>query len=491
MDSSGKTIWVIVIIMALIVVISLAVFIYSGNDLLDGLSGDRDRDDDGFPDNEDEFPKDPTEWEDWDNDTIGDNEDPFVSFNKDSPNFYIDIHSNGPITSSIAYRTIPSANSLPVDRFYYVGGEKDSITAPYGLYAKSSSDGSKVWQGWSGAFETNSEISSNIGTKNFGHRRDSSEMDFRLLFGTESGLLYLIQDDLNAMYPPSGSDVFSVELDAKVNGVAIFDCVDRELGYDDLFFASTDAGTLYILDGNFNFLSNISVTASPLSAPALSSDGQYVYVGSQDGKLYGFHTVDGTQIGTEYALGIDEWTTDPVIGSDLVYAAGTDGVMHCLTTEDCQPHDNWENGIQLVNSEDEEETGKLTTPYIRPDGAQGYVGSGSGWFYGFDNEGNIGSSLNTYGKIEAAPFFDHIYSRLIFVPVNFDNWTSDPSDDFCRVFCYDSAFSFKYSIRLEGQTYGQPVVYDDYIVGSSQHPGEGEVVIGTSTNIYSFRATGG
>ena len=473
----------------LIICVSLILsYVYIAPMIFDDVDGD------GFLNSEDAFPRDPTEWLDYDLDGIGDNWDPLVSLNRESANFYIDQPTDGPIAGSIAYRTIPSFNSKPIDRFYFAGGD-GSIAYPYGLYAKSSSDGTKAWQGWSGAFDTNSKISSNIGFMNFGDKRDPTGMDFRLLFGTESGMLYLIHDEQYSTFPPSSSNVLSMNLDAKINGVGIFEDVDffadPELNYNDMFFASTDAGTLYILDGNFNVMSNISVSDSPLSAPVSPRDGEYVYVGSKAGKLFGFYMNNGTQIGTEYDLGIDEWSTDPVVEEYMVYAAGDDGVMHCLWANNCTPFRNWANGIQLINSEGIEETQKLTMPYIRSDGNKGFVGSESGWVYAFDYTGKIIASVDTHGKIEASPFLDSMYSRLLFVPVNFDNGTVDTSDDYCRVFSFDSDLSFHYSIRLEGQVFEQPVVYDDYKVGDSQHSGEGEVVIGTTTRIYSFRNTSG
>ncbi len=480
---------ILVMASALIICVSLLLsYLYIAPMIFDDVDGD------GFLNSEDAFPRDPTEWQDYDLDGIGDNWDPLVSFNRESANFYIDQPTDGPITGSIAYRTIPSHNFKPIDRFYFAGGD-GSVAYPYGLYAKLSSDGTKAWQGWSGAFDTDSKISSNIEFENFGDKRDPVGMDFRLLFGTENGMLYLIQDELNSTYPPSAPNVLSVNLGAKINGVGIYENTgyneDRKLDYDDMFFAATDAGTLYILDGDFNVRNNISVADSPLSVPVSPRDGDYVYVGSKAGKLYGFYMNNGTQIGTEYDLGIDEWSSSPVAKEQLVYAAGDNGVMHCLWANNCTPYLNWVNGIRLVNSEGVGETQKLTMPYIRSDGNKGFVGSESGWLYAFDNTGEIKASVNTNGKIEASPFLDAMYSRLLFVPVNFDNGTSDPSDDYCRVFSFDSGLSFRYSIRLEGQVFEQPVVYDDYAIGDSVHSGEGEVVIGTTTRIYSFRNMSG
>ncbi len=499
MEKKELIIGVVIIILVIVITLGVTYYLIENVDNWDGTTDDPEPDDtidtdgDGFIDIYDDFPEDDTEWEDWDDDDIGDNEDIMVHKWMDSPNFYVNLTSNGPVSESMAYRIIPNMNSKQADRFYYAGGlpigDPDSVLSPYGLYAKSTADGSKEWTSWSGAFETDSEITSNIEGMNFGSKRDPLNMDFRLLFGTDGGDLYIIEDGLYSSYVPLDDDIQSFILDGSVVGVDIYEDQNNILSSEDIFIATTDSGSLYIIDGEFNITKTISIPNAELSRPSISSDGKYVYVGTRAGKLYGFVIADGSQIGNEYDLGIDEWTTDPVATVDLVYAAGDNGVIHCLTMHDCKPNTNWESGIRPVNSDRENEAKKLTTPHIRPDGEEGYIGSESGWFYMFDDEGTIINSFNTYGKIQATPVYDIMYSRLLFITANYDCLTDDPSDDHSRVFCLDTTFTFKYSIKLDGVIYGQPVIYDDFPDGTIGHPGDGEVVIGTSSQIYSFKAT--
>ncbi len=452
---------------------------------------------------------------------------------------WLDQSTDGIVTASIVERIVPNSNFKTVDRIYLAGGEKDSVTAPYGLYAKSSSDGSKAWVTWSGAYETNSMISSNVEGMNFGAKRNSNEMDFRLIFGTESGTLFLIHDELNAQYPPSGSDVRVANLDGPVVGVDAHEEVNRLLDGNDIFVASTESGTLYIFDGYFNEQVRITIANTTLTRPSISNDGLYVYVGSTDGKIYGFSTNDGLPIGDVYDLydatydytssdgdapdvdaanaRRDYWSSYPLTAEGKVFASTDDGRIHILNADDMTPLLGWEGGYKVDQTLADLDFGNLTTPYVRPDGNEILVGSSSGFAYRIDAspredtsisavrlvfDTSINNALTT--SIVAPPYYDALYSRLIFITArNHNDTMSDPTDDSTLIYGIDTTGEVKWRKTLQGVAYNMPVVYDDYALGSAQHSGEGEVVLttvqldangepisGEASRIYSYRCTG-
>ena len=449
---------------------------------------------------------------------------------------YLDQSADGIVTTSIAQRIVPSANSMPVDRFYVASGETDSITAPFGLYAKSSSDGSKAWQGWSGAFETVSPISSNVEGMNFGHKRDSSEMDFRLIFGTESGTLFLLHDEYNAQYPPSGSDVMALNLGGPVAGVDVYEDVNRFLDSNDMFVASTTSGSLYLFDGQLNELLSVTIDNATLTRPSISNDGLYMYVGSVDGKIYGFSTNDGSFIGDVYDLydPADDysgdspeevaanarrgyWSSYPMVAEGKVFASTNDGRVHLLDGLDMTPLQGWEGGYKVDMTLGELDLGNLTTPYVRADSNSLVVGSSTGYAYRIETQAredtsisavrmafdtSINNALTT--SCVAPPYYDAMYSRLIFITArNYNGTLSDASDDSTLIYGVDTAGVVKWRKTLQGVALHMPIVYDDFAPGTSQHTGEGEVVLATvqldaageiisgdSSRIYSHRCTG-
>jgi len=449
---------------------------------------------------------------------------------------YLDQTTDGIVTASIVERIVPNSNFKTVDRFYFAGGEEGSISAPYGLYAKSSSDGSKAWQGWSGAFETNSQISSNVEAMNFGAKRDSSALNFRLIFGTESGTLFILHDELNARYTPSGSDVIAINLDGPVVGVDIYEDVNRILDSNDMFVASTEAGTLYVFNGQFNELFRITIDNTTLTRPSISNDGTNVYVGSIDGKIYGFSTNDGSLIGDiydlydstyEYTGGTpeegaanarrDHWSSYPLVAEGKVFASTDDGRIHLLDSIDMTPFQGWDGGYKVDKTLADLDLGNLTTPYVRPDGNEVLVGSSSGYAYRIETQGredtsisavklvfdtSINNALTT--SIVAPPYYDAIYSRLIFITArNYNGTMSDPTDDSTLIYGIDTTGVVKWRKSLLGVAFSMPVVYDDYALSTSQHSGEGEIVLATvqldadgepisgdASRIYSHRCTG-
>ncbi len=447
---------------------------------------------------------------------------------------FLDQTTNGIVTNSAAARIIPSANAKQVDRFYVAGGlplsDMNSVISPYGLYAKSSADGSKAWRGWSGAFETNSEITTNVEAMNFGAKRSPNGMDFRLLFGTQSGVLYLLHDGLDSEYPPSGDDVETFILGASVSGVDIYQDAVSTLNSDDLFAASTESGSLYIIDGSYTIRATIQVSNSTLTQPAISSTGEQVYVGSSDGIIYAFNTSDGTKIG-EYDLydplydypgdnpgeiaandRRDHWSSFPVCAATNVYASTDDGRVHVLTA-DLTPLTGWEGGYKIDVTLTELDLGNLTSPSVRADGDELVVGSDTGHIYRLSTTARVDTAESMVkmdfdttlkGVLDtscvAAPYYDSVYSRLIFVAVKNTNDTATPTDDFTQIYGLDATGIVKWRKNLQGVTFGSPIVYDDFALETSQHIGEGEVVIVTSYldsdgnpmpgKVYSHRCTG-
>ncbi|MDO9536968.1 MAG: ABC transporter permease subunit [Thermoplasmata archaeon] len=396
-----------------------------------------------------------------------------------TPYFNMDegVRTVGPFTQGLAYRMRPAAGTgTSCDRMYAAGGTGSDFQ-PFGLYAYSQSDGSKIWD-----FNSQSQISTELTVNNYGSETVVNNADLRIFFGCENGRLYVLKDGFvenSAAYAPAGANIWSYMLDGTVVGkVAIHD--QRGNGFDgsDLFFASTTNGTLYAFEGPTpqynpvtglynvtqpillwaNHISNVSLTA-----PTVSGTGQQVFVGTSDGWLYGIDVASGFEIpewdGVAYKVSDNYWSSCPTaVGNPtVVYAPTDDGLIHCIwgtngtvktgwTHDENQPDGSVirKDGFQLADNRVPDE-GNLTEVSMPPDGSYIIVGSDTGYLYSINtNTVNISIVFDTkvgtqQTSVNVKPYYDWRFSKYMFVTaINFNDTATDPSDDFSILYCMAS-----------------------------------------------------
>jgi peptide/nickel transport system permease protein len=422
----------------------------------------------------------------------------------------------------------------------YVGGGND--TDSYGVYAYDPQDGRREWH--ASPFETDSAVSTDIVVKNFGSIQNPDDAEIRLFFGCEDGIMYVLEDEFSTPmnpayhteYPPTGSYRWEYQLDGSVvEKIAVHANNSRMMGAtaefdsNDMFFASTTSGTLYAFMGpeyyydianatgyylppveiwHFN-LSNYSLTA-----PIVSEDGQYVYVGSKDGKLYGLLAETGAGIADwadYYEVSDSDWSSDPVcVGNPpVIYATTDDGYLHSIWGINGTARTGWENGFEIINSAGEEDGGKLTTPTVSSDGGTIMFGSSTGYFFsvasdlpasGYPNL-DFDTRIGTLGtEIIVTPYYDALYSRQTYIVANNLNGTaSDHSDDFTILYCLDQQANITWRKTLDGIVLATPISYNP--AGLRDHLYNADVVIATVNmepdgttlsegRLYSFASTG-
>jgi peptide/nickel transport system permease protein len=421
----------------------------------------------------------------------------------------------------------------------YVGGGDDTGFSDYGVYAYDPQDGSREWNLY--PFETNSPVSTDVVVENFGSVQNPADAEIRLFFGCEDGKIYVLEDEFGSLrseYPPDvpfpyrweyqldGSVVEKLAIHSNnsrmmVGGTAEFDG-------NDMFFASTTSGTLYAFMGPeyyWDFANatgyylppveiwHINLSNSSLTSPVVSEDGQYVYVGSRDGNLYGLLAATGVEItdwAGPYAVSGNHWSSEPVcVGiPPVIYAATDDGYLHSINGVDGTARSGWDDGFEIVNSAGEVDGGNFTTPTVSSDGGTIMFGSTSGYFFsvasdlpasGYPNL-DFDTRLGTLGtEIFVTPYYDSLFSRQTYIVANNVNGTaSDRSDDFTILYCLDQQANITWRKTLEGIVMASPISYNP--AGLSGHLYNADVVIATVNVesdgtlseglIYSFASTG-
>ena len=443
------------------------------------------------------------------------------------------IRTDGPFIHGMEYRVYPMGGTASdIDRFYAAGGD-GSLASPFGLYSynpKSNPGGAKVW-----TYTTDSMISTDVTLENFGSTGDATEADQRLFFGCENGRVFVLQDgfDFTSMIPPTVT--WSYQMDGSAVGQVVFyQFEDNYFNNFDLFFASSDAGTLYAFEGpapewnpatgEYNEttpslrwsrqIANVSLTS-----PSISADGQSVFVGTVDGELYGIDAVSGQDIpewgGTTYHVTDGYLSTPPLaIGTPtVVYASTGDGLIHALWGDNGTAVEGWVHtettgnvpGFAVGPNLNTPDGGNLTELSTTPDGSFLLVGSSSGYAYTL-RTGSINVSIAFDTKVGTqetqvivSPFYDTKYSRFVYITArNLNDTSSDPSDDFSIVYCLASTGNDTMIWRktLDGVILGQPFsCINNNHVGSKADVGiatvnyesDGTVIAG---RMYSFNAAG-
>jgi peptide/nickel transport system permease protein len=444
------------------------------------------------------------------------------------------IGTNGPFMRGISYRMFPTGGvGSYCDRLYAAGGNGTYFNT-YGLYAYSPLTGAVLWN-----FETDSPISTNVIVKNFGSETDVSGADVRILFGCENGMLYVLKDSFieAGNFHPDGNNVWPYRLDGSVVGITIYDLrggnPTNPFNNYDMFFASTTNGTLYAFEGptpQLNPMTNTFNVTQPqllwpnhisnvsLTSPTVSEIGQYVYVGTTDGLLYGFDTLTGSQISEwigPYRVTDGYWSTSPVCFATppVVYASTSDGLIHCVNGVNGTSVPGWThdedliltNGFQVAFNRIPDE-GNLTEISMAPDGKYIIIGSDTGFVYSiYTSNVNVSIAFNTKIStqdtvVRVAPIFDWQISKYMYVVATNQNGTAtDPSNDFSVLFCISSATNDTVIWRktFDGTIVAPPICFGNNAPG---HISKADVIISTvmfkpdgtpsEGKMYSYSASG-
>ncbi len=476
------------IIMTIVSVLIVLALIFSYYNYMD-LDGD------GYVTVDDLFPNDPREWEDLDEDGIGDNFDNFFAggYGYELEMFY-DYTIHGSVTNDIAYRLYPRGGAgSDGDRIYVPSGQLGTQFWSHGLYAWDA-DSSIIWGGK--PYETGSPISTDIEYMNFGEEDNIDGAEPIIFFGCEDGKIHVLRDgfDISSRnYAPSGNDVWTYQLDGAISGnVEVFKYRDSEFNNEDYFVVGTESGTLYIFTGpiqewnsttgetNFtqsSLLWEVHIADVPLTSSTIPRNREHVYVGTVDGILHGIDLLTGKPISewnnNTYQVTDGHWSTSPVsIGfpyrlPPIVYTSTSDGKIHAVWGENGTAKIGWEGGLVLENEAGPDD-GILTEIEMTSDGATIIVGSDTGYVYSINTaSGDIIFAFDaSIGGLEtqclAAPHYDSIYSKkLIITAICLNNTPDDISDDFSVIYCLVSTSNDTqmWRLTLPGRIYTSPITY--------------------------------
>jgi len=393
------------------------------------------------------------------------------------------VDTEGPFVHGANYRLRPgSGNTRQCDRIYTVGGE-GTLFKPYSLYAYDNNAGSVIWN-----FRTGSEVTTDLIVNNYGSETNPADANLRLMFGCDDGSLYVLRDDYvetSSSFAPAGSNIWSYRLDSNVVGVSFHDERGGRPGWMDYvpngklwhfnnmdtFFASTSSGMLYAFEGptpDYNAATNLFNATQPsliwsvqvsnvsLNAPAVSSDGQKVFVSSVDGLVYGFDALTGISlpewVSGPYRVTDGYLSTSPIYSGATIYISNNEGFIHAIYGTNgtavtgwthTDEHENLVPGFKVENFNRDPDNGNLTD--ITTVGDYILVGSDTGLMYSINrNTVNLSMVFNTKigtenTEIHVKPYFDAMAAKYLFVTsTNLNGTATDPSDDFTVVFCIAS-----------------------------------------------------
>ena len=339
---------------------------------------------------------------------------------------------NGSVDHAIAFRLDWRSSDARADRIYVPEGPN--------LFAIRVIDFSRAWQQSCFPFRADGTISVDPVVVNYGDFQGSALANIRLLFGTRSGTVYVMEDEVpntlcpipltrNLGSPITGLAAVSVDQDPRTTTRDGF-VVGTEDGRLFRFTVNETSGGFYkeVWNETLNIASPAAlhlagftirtITGVPTSSPAFfesnvnqsARTGEFVYVGDENGVLYSVRMTDGALMWSRPLTTGRAWTSAPVvhIASELtgeptvVYAAvqdsevggGNVSKLYVLKAETGAALPSWDPRVGgdggLSISYRGVERGIPNTPAF--DGANIFISSSSGWLYNVQRDPIFGAN---------------------------------------------------------------------------------------------------
>jgi outer membrane protein assembly factor BamB len=162
------------------------------------------------------------------------------------------------------------------------------------------------------------------------------------------------------------------------------------VGGDGAIYLGATDGSVYAVnpDGTQKWRAR---TRGPVeSSPALSSRGDRVFVGSDDGRLYSLDTGNGAVVCFR-RLGGEEVESSPVIGANGTVYVGAGNRVYAVDPATCGVLWSVRTGGEVESS-----------PAVGPDGTI-YVGSADRRLYAINSDGSIKWTFLTHGDVKSSP----------------------------------------------------------------------------------------
>ena len=345
--------------------------------------------------------------------------------------------SNASVDHTIGFRIKPEAGDARADRIYIAEGRY--------LFAVSTLDSQDAWTDvrfgceYPYAFKADDTITVDPIVINYGDSRDPMVANITLMFGTQNGTVYVMQDNVgNARCPVP----LTRNLGSPITGMAAFNG-DQYFGVTsrDRFVVGTQDGRLFgftvngTAGGFYRELWNDTINPSgaptppaihlagamikagdsvPQFAPCFyrsgvgddTQNGRSFVLGTSDGYVVSLWTSNGT-LQWENPLSQTTWSSSPVlrIGAELpgtpplVYAATDESKVFVLNADTGKPLPSWvaaagdiSGGLRIVYPRviGQPDTGVLYTPAVF--GANIFITSSSGWLYNINRDPILGAS---------------------------------------------------------------------------------------------------
>ncbi len=170
------------------------------------------------------------------------------------------------------------------------------------------------------------------------------------------------------------------------------------------------------------------------SSPAVS--GGYVYVGSNDNKVYCLDAQNGNKK-WEFETG-NRINSSPLVSGGMVYIGSRDSKLYCLNAQSGSKHWEFKTGNRVNSS-----------PAISPDGTI-YVGSWDYKLYAINSDGTFKWSYQTGSRIQSSP------------SIGPDGTVYFGSDDY-RIYALNPNGTLKWSLQTGGCVYSSPAVSGGYV----------------------------
>jgi len=188
------------------------------------------------------------------------------------------------------------------------------------------------------------------------------------------------------------------------------------------------------------------------SSPAINvtATDTVVYVGCDDGCVYAYNARTGGARGSFPSLNEDGFSSSPAISADgqRVYIADDGGWLYCLSQtlnliSHYPPNDTWVPGMQPF----------FSSPAVK--GNAIYIGRDDGFFYRFDdNAGMLAyrASVNTFDEISSSPAISADGTRIVV------------GNDSGYVYCFDDTLGVVWKVLLGVPVNSSPAITSDGVV---------------------------